>query len=156
MVAHAMPISVVPIPALLCNVCEILNVRFTFNADAVPTSWVMGTAAMLPCVARTAQDTAWHLLDADLGCSLRRDEGALFGLRAAVPPVTGNLADIVRGLMFIHSARTLYGLRRDAVIDVTQVFNMFEREFRPYLDRLGADETGGIVWPRPSRPNSIA
>lgn len=151
-VADAMVAAVVPVPVLLGNVCKALNCRFTLGGDALPPSYVMAPGGMLSCVAVLAQETAHRLLDADLACSLRRDERSLFGVQAVVPPVTGNLADIVRGLVFIHSARTLYGLRRDALIDVTEVLKMFEGEFKEMLARPSFDESGDFSWPLPLRP----
>lgn len=151
-VTRALAVPVVPVSALLTNIYTLYNNRFTFNGDVVPVSYVMGTTGMLPCVAWGAQDAGHRLLGADLACSLRRDERALFGLRAVVPPVTGNLADIIRGLFFMHAARMLFGLRRDAEIEVSQVYEMFEHEFKDILAQAVFGDSGEIAWPQPSRP----
>lgn len=152
-IGKAIPGRVVPVSTLLGNVCRVFNCGFTLGADQVPASYVMAPSGMLSCVAWCARETAQRLLGVDIGCTLRRDESALFGLRATVPPVTGNLADIVRGLVFLHSARSLFGLRQDGVIDVTQVLRMYEGEFKQILSRAEFNESGEAAWPQAFRPH---
>ena len=142
--------AVVPMSVLLSNMCTLSRYRFTFNSDPVPASYVMGPTGMLSCIAWSAQETGLRLLDADLACTLRRDERALFGLRAVVPPVTGNLADIVRGLVFMHSARTLFPLRGQEPVEIAQVFEAYEHAFRDVLAQPVV-ESGEIAWPQPFR-----
>lgn len=149
--AVAMPAAVVAVPRLLCNVCDVFNARFTLGDDVVPASWVMGPAGMLPCAAAAAEDAAHRLFGISLGVSLRRDAQALFGLRVGVAPVTGNLADIVRALFFIRSTQDLYGLRRDAVLDVTEVIEIYKAHFDSILSRADTEGTGDLSWPPPSR-----
>lgn len=152
-VAQAIPSTVVvPVPTLLSNVCRIIGARFTLYGEPVPASYVMSPVGMLPCVALVAQESARRLLDADLGCSLRRDERGTFGLRAVVPAVTGNLADIVRALVFMRCATAVFGLRRNANIDATQIHAAFEGQFRAILQRSNAEHPGEIAWPQPFRP----
>lgn len=148
--ADESPAAVMAMSRLLANVCGVLNVRFALSSDAVPTSWVMGATALLPCVAVAAEDAAHRLFGISLGVSLRPSEQALFGVRAAVPPVTGNLADIVRALFFMRSAQVLFGLRRDADIDVAEVVATFRPYFKQILDRVEPQE-GELPWLPQSR-----
>lgn len=148
--ALASPAVVVAMPRLLANVCGALNVRFTLGGDAVPPSWVMGSTGLLPCVTVAAEDAAHRLFGISLGATLRPSEQALFGVRAAVPPVTGNLADIVRALFFMRAAQTLFGLRSHADIDVAEVVETFRPYFKQILDRVEPQE-GELSWLPQSR-----
>lgn len=142
----------VPMHHMLAGLCKVQSCTFTFGGRDLPPAQVMAPEMFLPLVTSTAQHMAHHLLDVDLGCGLRLDGAALFGLRCVVPHITGHIVDVCRGLFFLHAANTVLGLRRNACIDLTATYEIMNEQFQALRDSLRPAE-GEIPWPLPQRHN---
>jgi hypothetical protein len=103
----------------------------------------------LPLVGWVAQSAGQRLLGADFGCDLKRDEEGAFGVRCAVPHITGHIGDIVRSLFFAHYATEIFSLRQSALIEVHPIYEMFKGSFEAMLASPESSSEGGkIKWPQ--------
>ena len=70
-----------------------------------------------------------------------------------IPPVTGHIVDLVRGLFFQHYATETFGIRPQARIEVGPMCDMLRFNFDALLRSERVSPQGEIVWPQPSRLN---
>jgi hypothetical protein len=144
----AKPARVLTVSTLLALVCEVENCRFTMHGVACAAETVMSPSMFLPVLAWEVQELGRDLFEQDLGCTLKRDEGALFGARAVVPYVHGHVGANIRFLCFLHTATELFGLRPNASIEVAPLANALREHFQAFMSTQPANQ-GDISWPLP-------
>lgn len=143
------PGGVMAVDRLLATHCELIDCAFSFDGEKTPARSIMSPVVFLPVLALRVQEAGFRLLGADMGCVLRADKDSMFGARAVIPPVTGHIVDVIRGLFFQHYAAETFGLRKQALIEVAPLRDMLSSVF----DEFETNSEGEFKWPQPSRLN---
>lgn len=136
----------IPLSKVLACHAEISKIRFLSNGQEVDGEVFFGPEIFLPAVVWEAQSLGQKLLGADLGCRLRAEPHTLFGVRASVPLITGNLADIMRALFCIHAAKKCCGDARHTSIEMGLVIDAYKDKFSGLLE-VATQDDGEIKWP---------
>lgn len=152
--SEAARIGSIHVHDVLDGLCRSLNAKFMVGGVEVPNLDVLSPLGLLPAVAGLAQDAGRHLLGADFGCELRRigaDEPSMLGARCVIPPMTGHIADLTRTLFIVHYATEVFGLRKDAVIEVLPLQESLWPVFAAHVDAHAQDVKGAVPWPQITR-----
>jgi hypothetical protein len=143
---------VIAMHSFLATVCEQQGCSFTFHGEPYDPAKVMAPQMFLPVLTWTVQECARDLLGEDFGCALRLDKESLFGVRSVVPYVTAFQGDLWRALFFMHAAEVVFGVRPNASIEVSPMFEMLKEHFAVFVQSRPETE-GEIPWPQPLRLN---
>lgn len=142
--------TAIPVESYLASLCRLENCTFTLNGEEIPVEVIMGPSMALPFLALYVEQAGSRLLDIDFGCKFRVDPRAALGAVAIVPGVSGNIADLMRGLFFSHYATESFGIRSDAIIEVGSMMEMLRENFSDLLISRARDEVAGVAAPQPS------
>lgn len=142
---------VVPVGKLLANLCRSNECKFVLDGVPTDSSIIMSPSMFLPVVAWISQQSGDRLLGVDLGCSLRKDEASMFGVRCIVPHLTGHIVDVIRSLFFVHYATELFGIRPNALIEVKPLYEGVKTQFDLLINSQKTSDLGDISWPQQSQ-----
>lgn len=112
---------VISAPALLAAMCDSVDFRFLVDGEPAPAIAVLSDEVLFPAVAWVAHENGRELMQADLGYRFAADPAAALGVRVEGPPVTCHTADLYRALFLLDACTTLFGVRRQADIEITTV-----------------------------------
>jgi hypothetical protein len=112
----------VPMDQLLARCLWLDGYRFFHEGDEVPGQIVVSNTCLMPWLALKAQEMAHQLLNIDFGCHFQADENTALGVFVKPLYVTANLADMMRGLFFMHALKSLFPNESDREIDLGELF----------------------------------
>jgi len=149
------PQRAIPVGRALASYCRERKMRFVVSDSPEPAIRVLMPESFMPVLAihaevaavellrpgvgapsvRIVSDTIYRGLSSPgtharlpLGTQVREDEGALFGVLATVPPLSGDGRGSLRAALFVYALHKIFGFGADRTIELSSIYSRYAGE----------------------------